>query len=351
MANTHRLHPRHDGKARTRGRRTWRTAGVALIALSIASFASVGGLTITSASADDNRVRGMDVASHQGNVDWNYWWGQGMRFVYAKATEGTSYQNPYFAQQYNGSYQVGMIRGAYHFALPDRSSGRDQANYFVDHGGGWSDDGRTLPGALDIEYNPYGATCYGKSASGMAAWIHDFADTYHSRTGRYPTIYSTTNWWQTCTGNAGSFGETSALWLARYGPEPGGLPAGWGVHTIWQYSSDPVDQNWFNGSYERLKVFAKGSENPPPATTAPPPPPTTTAPPPPPPSESPTTSPSDTAEPSTSAPAPGGGGGLPVTGSSMLTLGGIGALLLIAGIAMLVLGRPARTAGLHERSG
>jgi hypothetical protein len=35
----------------------------------------------------------------------------------------------------------------------------------------------------------------------------------------------------------------------------------------------------------------------------------------------------------------------------MLTLGGIGALLLIAGIAMLVLGRPARTAGLHERSG
>src|SRR6266508_4495293 len=58
------------------------------------------------------------------------------------------------------------------------------------------------------------------------------------------TIYSTTNWWQTCTGNAGSFGDTSALWLARYGPEPGGLPAGWGVHTIWQYSSDPVDQNW-----------------------------------------------------------------------------------------------------------
>ncbi len=49
-----------------------------------------------------------------------------------------------------------MIRGAYHFATPDTTSGAAQANYFVDHGGGWSRDGKTLPGALDIEWNPYG---------------------------------------------------------------------------------------------------------------------------------------------------------------------------------------------------
>ena len=88
-------------------------------------------------------VAGMDVSAHQGNVDWQSWWNQGMRFAYVKATEGTNYTNPYFAQQYNGSYNVGMIRGAYHFALPDRSSGAVQANYFVDHGGGWSRDGKT----------------------------------------------------------------------------------------------------------------------------------------------------------------------------------------------------------------
>lgn len=46
-----------------------------------------------------------------------------------------------------------------------------QANYFVDHGGGWSADGRTLPGTLDIEYNPYGATRYGLTKAGMSAWI------------------------------------------------------------------------------------------------------------------------------------------------------------------------------------
>ncbi|GIM94689.1 hypothetical protein Ato02nite_064820 [Paractinoplanes toevensis] len=41
-----------------------------------------------------------------------------------------------------------MIRGAHHFALPNRSSGSAQADFFVGRGGGWSADGRTLPGAL-----------------------------------------------------------------------------------------------------------------------------------------------------------------------------------------------------------
>jgi len=77
----------------------------------------------------------------------------------------------------SGAFDAGVIRGAYHFALPDRSTGATQANYFVDHGGGWSADGRTLPGTLDIEYNPYGATCYGLTKAGMSAWIRSFTTT------------------------------------------------------------------------------------------------------------------------------------------------------------------------------
>jgi hypothetical protein len=114
-------------------------------------------------AAATGSVPGMDVSGYQGNVNWQGSWNNGARFAYVKATEGTSYTNPYFAQQYNGSYNVGMIRGSYHFARPNVSSGKAQADYFVDHGGGWSGDGKTLPGTLDIEYNPYGATCYGLS--------------------------------------------------------------------------------------------------------------------------------------------------------------------------------------------
>ncbi|MEV7211512.1 lysozyme [Kitasatospora cineracea] len=207
------------------------------------------------------QTKGMDVSSYQGNVAWSTAYANGGRFAYVKATEGTSYTNAYFAQQYNGSYSAGMIRGAYHFALPNVSSGATQAAYFVAHGGGWSKDGKTLPPALDIEYNPYGATCYGLSQAGMVSWIRDFSNTVHTKTGRYPTIYTTTDWWTTCTGNNSSFGATNPLWIARYSSSVGTLPAGWSYQTIWQYADAgtlPGDQNYFNGALDRVQALANG---------------------------------------------------------------------------------------------
>ena len=207
------------------------------------------------------QTEGVDVSSHQGNVDWPTLWNSGVRWAYTKATEGTYYKNPYFAQQYNGSYNVGMIRGAYHFATPDTTSGATQANYFVDNGGGWSRDGRTLPGVLDIEWNPYGAQCYGKTQAGMVSWIRDFVNTYKARTGRDAVIYTATSWWTTCTGNNAGFGTTNPLWVARYNTTVGELPAGWGFYTMWQYtSSGPTvgDHDHFNGALDRVQALANG---------------------------------------------------------------------------------------------
>jgi GH25 family lysozyme M1 (1,4-beta-N-acetylmuramidase) len=206
-------------------------------------------------------VQGMDVSAYQGNVDWQTAWNNGARFVSVKATEGTYYMNPNFAQQYNGSYNVGMIHGGYHFATPNTTSGGTQANYFVDHGGGWSRDGKTLPGLLDIEWNPYGDSCYGLSAGSMVRWILDFSNTYKARTGVYPIIYTGTNWWQQCTGNQGDFTTTNPLWVARYAATPGPLPYAWRYYTFWQYADKgtfPGDQDLFNGAYDRLQTLANG---------------------------------------------------------------------------------------------
>nr|WP_232792658.1 lysozyme [Actinacidiphila yeochonensis] len=204
---------------------------------------------------------GMDVSGYQGSVNWSTAWANGAKFAYVKATESTTYTNPDFAQQYNGSYNVGMIRGSYHFATPDTSAGATQADYFIAHGGGWSADGKTLPGALDIEYNPYGATCYGLSQAAMVSWIHAFANEYNAKEGVYPVIYSTLDWWTTCTGNSSAFATTSPFWIAKYSTSAGTLPAGYTYYTFWQHADSgtfPGDQDYFNGDTSRLSALALG---------------------------------------------------------------------------------------------
>ena len=227
---------------------------------------------------------GLDVSSWQGNVDWVTVAADGARVAYVKATEGTTYVNPYFAQQYGGAYDVGVVRGAYHFALPDRSTGAAQAQWFATHGGAWSADDQTLPGALDIEYNPYGATCYGLSRSAMVVWLTSFVTQYQALTTRWPVIYTTTNWWQTCTGNYAGLGATAPLWIACWCQTAGQLPAGWSNYAFWQWTNQqvdfPGDQDVFSGSQDDLVALANGGQPPPPQ---PPPPPLPPPPPPPPP--------------------------------------------------------------------
>ncbi|MFI9581528.1 lysozyme [Streptomyces sp. NPDC052236] len=232
--------------------------GSARMGMGVVAHDGQGGLPASSRAV---QTEGVDVSSHQGNVNWASLWSSGVRWSYNKATEGTYYNNPYFAQQYNGSYNVGMVRGAYHFATPDTTTGAAQADYFVNNGGGWSRDGKTLPGVLDIEWNPYGAACFGKSQAGMVTWIRDFLNRYKSRTGRDAVIYTATSWWTQCTGNYSGFAATNPLWVARYNTTVGTLPAGWGTYTMWQYtSSGPIvgDHNRFNGALDRVVALANG---------------------------------------------------------------------------------------------
>ncbi|KUL89539.1 hypothetical protein ZTR_04406 [Talaromyces verruculosus] len=206
-------------------------------------------------------VKGFDISSYQPNVDFSAAYSSGARFVIIKATEGTSYIDSSFSNHYIGATNAGFIRGGYHFAHPDTSSGATQAKYFIAHGGGWSGDGITLPGMLDIEYNPSGATCYGLSHSQMVSWISDFVNTYHSSEGVYPLIYTTNDWWTTCTGDSTAFSSTCPLVLARYASSPGTIPGNWGYETIWQNSDSYAyggDSDIFNGDLTQLKAIALG---------------------------------------------------------------------------------------------
>jgi GH25 family lysozyme M1 (1,4-beta-N-acetylmuramidase) len=204
-------------------------------------------------------VEGVDVSSHQRTVAWSALYARGIRFAYVKATEGRTYRNPFFHSQYGGAYRAGIAHGAYHFAIPNVSTGSAQASIFVAHGGGWSADGRTLPGVLDIEYNPYGPWCYGLSRTQMTRWIRSFTTKYHSLTGRDAVIYTTLAWWRRCTGNTAAFSRSNPLWVATVGGRVGSLPGGWPYQTFWQYSeAGGLDRDRFNGSFSKLTRLVRG---------------------------------------------------------------------------------------------
>ncbi|MGI5268702.1 GH25 family lysozyme [Nonomuraea sp. CA-218870] len=227
----------------------------------IAMVAAVG-LGAQSAQAADG-VAGVDVSNWTGEVDWAAAASGGARFAFVHATEGHDYVSPLFAAQFDGAAAAGLVRGAYHFAQPHESGGAQQAEHFLRNGGDWRADGRTLPGVLDLEDNPYQNrngknSCYDLPVKDMVAWIEDFTATYRARTGRRAIIYTTTSWWRTCTGDSTAF-RSSPLWLARWGADPGEPPKAWQRHTFWQSADKgtlPGGQNAFNGSEDELKAMA-----------------------------------------------------------------------------------------------
>ncbi|MYS24102.1 Lyzozyme M1 (1,4-beta-N-acetylmuramidase), GH25 family [Streptomyces sp. DvalAA-14] len=243
VAADHRpAHPEHDWMGSTVAAHEGRVAGTT--------------------STTRKQTPGFDVSNWQGTVNWTSAYTKGGRFAYIKATEGTTYKDPKFNANYTNSYKAGFIRGAYHFATPNSSGGKAQADYFVAHGGGWSKDGKTLPPMLDIEYNPYGASCYGLSHSAMVSWISAFIKEVHTKTKRWATIYTSSGWWTSCTGNSKTFASNDPLFVARYATTAGTLPAGWPFYTFWQYADKgtlPGDQDYFNGSTTQLKNLANNT--------------------------------------------------------------------------------------------
>ena len=189
-------------------------------------------------------VRGIDVASYQHQngaaISWAAVARAGYKFAAIKTTEGNYYVNPYAISDIVSAMSAGLYATVYHFAIPNITTGAVQAQFALKYSK-YRSGGRALPLMLDIEYDPYVSTdhtneCYGLSAAAMRTWISSFVSTAHSATGQYPIIYTTANWWDTCTGSSTAFGA-DPMWVAAYGVSSPPMPAGWRAYTFWQYSS------------------------------------------------------------------------------------------------------------------
>lgn len=207
-------------------------------------------------------ARGVDVASHQhphgAGINWARVSSAGYKFAAVKVSEGNYYANPYYATDLTRAKAAGLYVTGYHFAVPNVSGGASQADYAVKHAR-YATDGRTMPLELDIEYNPYGATCYGFTHARMVAWISAFIAEARRLTGQPTIIYTTADWWRSCTGDSRAFGS-DPLWVAAYRPSSPPMPSGWRDWTFWQYSSSGqvpgiaahVDVSYFGRAVVRL---------------------------------------------------------------------------------------------------
>lgn len=182
-----------------------------LIGFVLAFLTSVGLATAAGAV-----ITGVDVASYQhpggAAIDWNQVRGAGHRFAYVKATEGTSYTNPYFSGDWAGIAAAGLYRGAYHYARPalPLSTATDQARYFVSRTGAMT-GAQDLPGELDLEETG------GLNQADLAQWTREFLAEVTRLTGKKPLVYTGRWFWQ---GNIGSYGndigQNYRLWTADY---------------------------------------------------------------------------------------------------------------------------------------
>lgn len=60
-------------------------------------------------------MKGIDIASMQGNIDFAKVKATGIEIVYIKATEGLTYNNPFMKSQYNSAKSAGLKVGFYHY--------------------------------------------------------------------------------------------------------------------------------------------------------------------------------------------------------------------------------------------
>lgn len=212
-------------------------------------------------------VPGLDASNYtSSSFPWASYAAAGYRFAVIKATESTTYANPAFAAQRTAARAAGMIQGTYHFANLRSTGGAAQADFYVKRGGGWSADGKTLPGVLDIEYDPYSTNpCWGLTPAAIVSWVAAFDARYQALTGVHPIIYTTADWWATCAGGSKAFAATNPIWIASWASTPGPLPAGWTSWTLWQSGADDplgIDYNAFHGTYEQLQQLAGSAHHP-----------------------------------------------------------------------------------------
>jgi len=229
------------------------------IAISIAAYLFYHGILLfNNPSVQEYPVRGVDVSSYQGDIDWEILGGQGIYFAFIKATEGSSFTDKYFKANFENALNSGLKVGAYHFFSFD-SSGKTQAENFIAHVP--KIDG-ALPPVVDFEFYGYKEKNMPEKEAArteLNILLNELEAHYEVK----PIIYATEKAYKIYL--SGHY-EAYDIWIRNVFTRPNKLNNQ--TWKFWQYTNRArldgykgieryIDMNVFNGTLEEFNNYAK----------------------------------------------------------------------------------------------
>lgn len=173
----------------------------------------------------------IDVSQHQGAIDWQRVYEDGVRSAYVRATMGVAGLDARLQANALNAPLNGVLVGFYHLLRPEHE-GAPQAEHFLD-----TVDMTTysLPLAVDVELD-------NGTPARIADVLRDFVLRLKEATGRLPAIYTGAWFWNANVGSQhDSLFAQCPLWVAEYGVEtPTRLPRGFSSYWLHQYTSQGV---------------------------------------------------------------------------------------------------------------
>lgn len=174
-------------------------------------------------TAVDDVKRGVDLSHYQGLVNFQQVAAAGLDFVYLKATQGTDYTDPTYAQHASAVAKTALLHGAYHYFQPDQDPVA-QARHFVQQ---VRMSRHSMPPMLDVE--TVGQASADTIRKGVLIWLQHVHQALNCR----PILYSYGDFWQQ---NLGPALNAYPFWLADYSKSLQ-VPTGLQNLRLWQYSA------------------------------------------------------------------------------------------------------------------
>ncbi len=178
----------------------------------------------------------------------------GVDVIMVKATQGTSYVNPYCDIDYQAAKKKGKLLGFYHYC--GGGSPEAEAKYFYKNTKNYV--GEAVP-AVDWEAGQ-------NSSWGNTNWVKQFVTEYHRLSGVWCLIYVQAS----AISQVANCSKLCGLWVACYPsmnwkswnvPNMRVNTYPWSTYTVWQFTGDNMDRNLVNTTRDGWKKLAKGSKS------------------------------------------------------------------------------------------